>query len=158
MKYVDTLFLILLVLTLLMGSFLTSCKKDDPTPLTAQQDAAKKLSVTWGAAEVLEAPIPNASGTLSNLVLTFTATSNFTPDAFSATGAPGFFTTSSSSKWNWAGTGGATEIVLTAVSPVQGFMVEELTINNLTISFTLSGPIGGRVAGVGQYKVRFTKM
>ncbi len=136
---------------------LLNCKKDDPTPLSQQQQAAKQISVTWGEAEILSSPVTGADGTLEDLTLTFSVTGNFQPGAFSASGAPEFFFTSTSSTWSWESAGSVTRILLSNVSPVQAFTIEDLNEVTLTISFPFDARVGGRIAGIGEYKVRMMR-
>ena len=155
MKYIKSLAYVALIA--LADVIMVNCKSDDPAPLNEQQEAAKKLSVTWGAAQVLSSPVPGADGTLENLTFTFNSTESFQPTTFSSSGAPDFFLTSGNSTWSW-GTPASTAIVeLSNVSPVQEFTIEELTETTLTFSFSFDGPIGGRITGIGEYQVRFTR-
>jgi hypothetical protein len=41
--------------------------------------------------------------------------------------------------------------------PITDIFIDELTATNLTINFVLNGPAGGRVSGIGEYTVSFTK-
>jgi hypothetical protein len=152
MKYIKSFTSITLVVVTLVN-----CKNDDPAPLNEQQQAAKKLSVTWSSAEVLSSPVSGADGALEDLTLTFSVTGNFQPSSFSASGAPEFFLTDANSTWSWESTGAATRVLLLNVSPVQEFTIEELTETTLAISFPFSGPVGGRISGVGEYQVRLTR-
>ncbi|HEX7016539.1 MAG TPA: hypothetical protein VF191_13600 [Cyclobacteriaceae bacterium] len=155
MKYIKLSVSITLIA--LAAMILVNCKNDDPAPLDEQQQAAKKLSVAWGAAEVLSSPVAGADGTLENLTLTFATTESFQPTTFSASGAPDFFLTSANSSWSWETSASATHVLLLNVSPVHEFTIEELTETMLTISFSFDGPIGGRIKGIGEYQVRLTR-
>lgn len=156
MKRITTFlgFLIIMAFPIL----LVDCKKDDPAPLTEQQQAAKKLSGTWGSAEVLSSPVSGADGTLENLTLTFEVTGNFQPEGFTSTGTPEIFQTDATSMWSWESTSSTTRILLSNVTPVQEFIIEELTEATLTISFVFDGPVGGRTTGIGEYHVKLTRL
>lgn len=136
---------------------LVNCKKDDAAPLNDQQMTTKKLTATWGSTVVESSPVTGADGTLKDVIFTFTATGNFQPAMFTATGAPDYFRSSAGSTWSWGDTGPTTKILLTNVLPVQEFSIEELTEKNLTISFEFSGPVGGRTQGIGEYRLRMTR-
>lgn len=144
------------LLTFLALLMMASCKKDDDNDaeLTAQQQVTSELSDTWGDAEVLDAPGNYA--TLEDLEITFTATSDFQPSSFSASGADDYFLSNTNSTWAWNGDN-ATQVQLMNVSPVQFLAINELTGTSLTISFTYDGPEGGRVMGIGTYQVRLTR-
>ncbi len=156
MKYIGIVAFSALLASLTM--VLAGCKKDDPAPsLTGQQQAAQTLSVTWGATQIVSAPVGGADGTLEDLVFTFTATEDLQPASFSATGAPEFFLTDATSGWSWEGTSTTASILLLNVSPVQEFTIEELTATSLTISFAFDSPFGGRTEGIGEYRVTMTR-
>lgn len=155
MKYIKSLAYVALIA--LADVIMVNCKSDDPAPLDELQQAAKKLSVTWGAAEVLSSPVAGADGTLENLTFTFSTTASFQPTTFSSSGAPDFFLTSANSTWSWGTPGSATYVLLSNVSPIQEFAIEELTETTLTISFSFAGPIEGRVTGIGEYQVQLTR-
>lgn len=141
----------LLGVTLLLMS--TSCKDD--VSLTAQQEAAKLLNGTWGSAQVLSAPVAGATGTLSNLVLTFNISNDLQPSTFAATGAPEYFP--GGTTWTWTNAASAASILLDGNLPVTSITLDELTATALQVSFSLNGPIGGRTHGVGEYTMEFTK-
>lgn len=134
---------------------LSSGCKDDEASLTAQQEAAKLLNGVWGNAQVISSPMPGATGTLSNLVLTFNISDDLQPSTFSAAGAPEYFP--SGSTWTWTDATAAASILLDGSLPVTELTLDELTATNLRVSFSLNGPIGGRVNGIGEYTISFTK-
>ncbi|MGE0587585.1 MAG: hypothetical protein AB7O48_03370 [Cyclobacteriaceae bacterium] len=139
------------LLTLLLCS---NCKSDDVS-MTDQQEAAKLLNGTWGNAQVLSSPVAGATGTLTNLVLTFDISDDLQPSTFVASGAPEYFP--SETTWSWASAAEASEILLDGSLPVTAITLDALTATNMTISFSLNGPVGGRVNGIGEYTLSFTK-
>jgi hypothetical protein len=141
------------LVALIMIAF-SGCKKNE-SPLTNQQEATKLLNGVWGNAQVISSPIAGATGTLNNLVLTFAITDNLQPLTFSASGAPEYFP--SGSTWKWVDATTFTAIQLEGNFPITDIFIDELTATNLTINFVLNGPAGGRVSGIGEYTVSFTK-
>lgn len=134
--------------------FTTSCKKDDVS-LTDQQEAAKLINGAWGDAQVLSSPVAGATGTLTNLVLTFDISDDLQPSTFIASGAPEYFP--SETTWSWVGATEAVEILLDGSLPVTAITLDVLTATNMTIGFSLNGPVGGRINGIGEYTLSFTK-
>lgn len=132
----------------------SGCKNYEE-PLTDQQVAAKQLSGIWSNAQIVSSPVPGATASLSDLVLSFTVTNNSEPSTFSATGASRYFSTGNN--WMWVDKTTTNAIVLNGSTPVSEIFIDEITTTNLTISFMLSGPVGGRVSGIGEYTVRLTK-
>lgn len=137
--------------TLLLCS---NCKKDDVT-LTDQQEAAKLLNGKWGNTQVISAPVSGAIGTLENLILIFEISDDLQPSTLTASGAPEYFP--STTTWSWTDAKAAAEILLDGSLPVTSLTLDQLTASTLTISFSLNGPIGGRVNGIGEYTLSFTK-
>ncbi len=134
--------------------FSSGCKKDEPA-LTEQQEAARLLEGTWSNAQVISAPVTGATGTLTNLVITFNVNDDLTPSTFNAIGAPEYF--SSSTTWQWENVTTSTAVLVNGSSPVTYFSIDQLSATNLVITFQLNGPVGGRVDGIGEYTVGFTK-
>lgn len=132
----------------------SGCKKDE-TPLTAQQETALLLKGVWGNAQVIDAPVPGAIGTLNSLILTFETTNDSKPKNFSATGAPEYFP--SATTWSWTDDTTINSLVLAGVLPITEIFIDQLSSETLTISFALNDPVNGRVKGIGEYTVSFTK-
>lgn len=139
---------------------LTQCKKIDPEiEFTPQQLATRQLTGTWGNAVVVSSPVADAHGTLNNLTITFDSSiENILPAGFSASGAPEYFLTNTESAWMWESINTSTEILLVNVSPVQELTIDDLTGASLTITFTFESEAGGRIAGIGEYQVKLSRI
>ncbi len=117
-----------------------SChKKPGPNPLTDQQKQAQALSGTWTTVKVDQYPSGVDTTVVSSLTLTFNTDTNNNPTTFSASGAPDFFTTQSSSTWAFSGTS-TSVITLSNVTPVTGLQINSLVGNSLTVKFTYVTP------------------
>jgi hypothetical protein len=129
-------FLTILILIAFIGTY--SCKKKHEGPsYTDQQKQAILLEGTWTTSSVDAAPTGVDQSAISSLTLTFNIDSDKNPTTFSSTGAPDFFTTQSSSTWDFSGTG-TTIITLTNVSPITTLTVDPAsTETTLKVSFTL---------------------
>lgn len=144
------------VLLVLLTIVFDTCQEDNVESLTAEQEAVRKLSLTWRFAEVLYAPAPK-DRSLDDLTLTFGVTASLQPARFSASGAPGFFRTSHNSTWSWECVGPARRVVLSHVTPVRGFAIDALTETDLIIRVSGNVPAGGRRGGRDEYCVRLTR-
>lgn len=132
--------------------------KEGGITLTDQQNAAQLLSGSWGHAEILDSPVPDSNGSLESLELTFSVSNTSNPGTFSATGAESFFSTITSSSWSWEDDGTTTSLLFNNVSPISVVTVYELTETTFTIGFNFDGPVGGRIDGVGEYRIKLTKL
>ncbi len=123
--------------------------------LTEQQERAQALSGTWNAQEATSVPDNVDPTIIDNLSITFNVDASFNPASFSATGAADFFSTSSSSAWDFSGDVTISSITLTDVSPVTGFTISNFSNTNMTIQFSHPGL---RIASLeGTYAVSMVK-
>ena len=123
--------------------------------LTPQQVQAKLLLGTW---TVQSATVPQGvdPAILNGGTMTFGADQDFNPTTFSSVGMPDFFSTSGSSAWTFSGQS-TTQIVLSNVSPVGDFTINNLSSNSLSISFSHPG-LGARIADLsGAYTTILSK-
>jgi hypothetical protein len=137
--------------------FFASCNGDNgDEDLTPQQEQAKLLQGTW---TVQSATVPQGvqPDILNGGTLTFNTDQDYNPSSFSSAGMPDFFSASGSSAWSFSGQS-TNQVVLTGVSPVSEFTINNLSGNSLSISFSHPGMAGGRVKDLsGAYTASLTK-
>jgi len=152
------IYYLLSVLALGTFVFFTSCNDGEEDKLTDAQERAKALSSgSWSQSTTTTVPTDVDPTVLDNLTLTFGVDENWAPTSFSSSGAPDFFTTSSSSTWSLSGT---EHISLSGVDGgVPGFQITGFSETEMTLSFTFTTPAGriaesGRITGLdGTYVV-----
>ncbi|MGK7394289.1 MAG: hypothetical protein ACNS62_06940 [Candidatus Cyclobacteriaceae bacterium M3_2C_046] len=153
-----------IILLLCTGLFCCGDDGNNPDPeLNRQQQAAQSLSQgsPWQVIEVIDQPNEYLDvADLLNLQLSFGITgtgASLAPATFSASGADQFIMAPSGAQWSWSGSGIST-IELTNVSTSQ-FTNLQLSpspenINQVTLTFSISGT-GGRLMDIsGQYSIK----
>lgn len=140
--------------------FVMSC--EEPTisthNFTDQQILAKNLDGSWGMASNIQTGDGVSTEILENLVITFTVDDDGNPDSFLAEGANNVFN-DQLGKWNWLDANTLTKIVLTGNRPVSAFNILDFNNNNiLTISFVVNTVGGGRLKGIGNYRVTLQRL
>ncbi|MFC2126266.1 hypothetical protein ACFLU5_15840 [Bacteroidota bacterium] len=156
-----------LLSVLLVSVFIVfaSCGDPDDPALTDTQERAKALSGgSWSQSTGTSVTVPDGVDPtiLDNLTLVFGADADHNPTSFSSTGAPDFFTTSSSSTWSLS------SVDAISLTNVEGG-VSSITIGSgfsdtqMTLSFRFTTP-AGRLAGGerisaldGDYIIEMTK-
>jgi len=92
--------------------------------------------------------------------MTFNTDASHTPTSFSASGMPDFFSTQSSSEWTF-NSSSIDIVVLSSVTPVAEFNINNVSTNSMSISFShpgLTAMAGGRIADLsGAYTANLTK-
>jgi hypothetical protein len=158
MKNIYRLFSILLVSLLVVFS---NCGEKEE-PITPQEQRAIDLADgAWSQSASSTVPDGVDPTILDNLTLSFGVDDNNSPSSFSSTGAPDFFTTSSSSTWSLSGT---TSISLTDVEGgVSSMTIGSFSDTEMVLNFTFTTP-AGRLAGGerissldGQYSVTMSR-
>ena len=145
MKNIYNLLSVLLISVLVVFS---NCGGDDGPSLTDQQERAKALSEggAWSS-EAGSVTVPDGveETILDNLTLSFGVDENYDPSSFSSTGAPDFFTTTSSSTWSFSG---VNNIQLSNVDGgVNSFQTSGFTESQMTLTFTFTTPTGRSAGG-----------
>lgn len=118
--------------------FLFACPpKKKVTPLTNQQELAKRLAGTWANPTQITAPQGVDTMLLKNLAMTFSADNNYNPTGFSSSGATDFFQSVSTSTWAFSGSS-TSNLTLSQVSPVKNLTIIDFPINDniITLSYT----------------------
>jgi hypothetical protein len=125
----------IILIICLAGLFACPNKNNGPT-LTEQQQQAEKITGTWHVSTIDTKPSAVTDETVLNaLVLTFGIDADKKPTSFSATGAPDYFTSQSSSTWSFSGSSTVT-LLLTNVSPVTVININSISETTMKISFT----------------------
>jgi len=154
MKRISYLTIVLPFILLLAG-----CDEHGDPQADIQLNDTQKASVSmrgqWAQASEATLPFGTTPGILDDLVLTFRIDDSYNPSQFAADGAPYFFEGDNGS-WSWTDDT-HTAIVLNNIEPVTriDIMKEGYAIR---LSFTYSGPSGGRPKGVGDYGVTLKKI
>ena len=153
------LFLLLSIGLIAGFAFLSSCDNGNgEEDLTEQQERAQMMSGTW---TIQSATVPQGVDPtiLNGSTMTFNTDAGHTPTSFSASGMPDFFSTQSNS--GWAFSSSINVVVLSSVTPVAGFNINNVTANSMSISFShpgLTAMAGGRIADLsGAYTANLTK-
>ena len=135
--------------------FFAGCGGDgDGQELTPQQEQAKTLQGTW---VVQSATVPQGVDPtiLSGGTLTFNTDQDYNPTSFNSSGVPDFFSAGGSAAWTFSGQS-TTQVVLSNVSPVTEFSINNLSGNSLSISFSHPGLAGPRTAQVTDLSGAYT--
>lgn len=135
----------------------SACKKKNPGPKgpTEQQQQAQKLAGTWNTSSVDASPTGVDPSLINTLTMTFNVDNENNPTSFSASNAPEYFSTLSSSAWSFSGTS-TTVINLSNVTPVTSFDITDLSGTTLKIHFTFVTPQRTQKLD-GDYNLTLTK-
>ncbi len=154
------LFLFLSVGLIAGFAFFSSCGNgNEETDLTEQQKRAQTMSGTW---TIQSATVPQGVDPtiLNGSTMTFNTDASYAPTSFSAAGMPDFFSTQSNSSWAF-NSSSIDIVVLSSVTPVAEFNINNVSTNSMSISFShpgLTAMVGGRVADLsGAYTANLTK-
>ena len=145
---------------LILGfAFLSSCGDDPVDDLTEQQVRAQLMSGTW---TIQSATVPQGvqPDVLNGGTMIFNTDADYSPTTFSASGIPDFFSTQSNSSWAFSSSS-IDIVVLSNVTPVAEFNINNVSANSMSISFShpgLTAMAGGRISDLsGAYTANLTK-
>ena len=140
--------------------FLAGCGDENgEDPLTPQQERAKTMSGTW---TIESATVPQGVDptVLNGATMTFNTSDDNNPTSFSASGMPDFFNAQGNASWSFSGSS-IDIVVLSNVTPVSEFNINNITASSMSISFSHPGLMamaGGRIADLsGAYTANLTK-
>ncbi len=149
-------FLTMIMIISLVGIMSCGKKPNSGPSLTDQQKQAQLLEGTWTADSVVSVPNGIDPSVVSSLALTFNVDNSYNPTSFSASGAPDFFVTQSSSTWSWSSTS-TTVIGLANTTPVTSLQINSLSNGSLKLTFTYTST-SQRVQKLdGNYQITFSK-
>lgn len=141
-------------------AFFSSCNNGNgEEDLTDLQKRAQMMSGTW---TIQSATVPQGVDPtiLNGSTMTFNTDASYAPTSFSASGMPDFFSTQSNSAWAF-NSSSINIVVLSNVTPVAEFNINNVSANSMSISFShpgLTAMAGGRIADLsGAYTANLTK-
>ncbi|MDH5603392.1 MAG: hypothetical protein OEY51_05620 [Cyclobacteriaceae bacterium] len=147
--------------TVLLLLLMATCKEPQVTEydlnLTDQQKATVTMRGVWGQPSDIVLPFGTTETVLDNILLTFTISDDYGPQAFSSIGADDVFLADGNATWNWKDATTLEDIELNGVSPISQIKVMKGG-GKLRLTFYYDGVSGGRTEGIGEYGVTLVKI